>query len=77
MAITKVNAVSVGGLLSEKLMIPAYQRPYAWSVELAMQLLDDLQDAQAQHADVPYVLGAVILHHQAGSAMSSMVSNVF
>lgn len=66
MAITKVNAVSVGELLSEKLMIPAYQRPYTWSAELAMQLLDDLQDAQAQHADVPYVLGAVILHHQDG-----------
>ena len=64
MAIRKsdVKAVFVGELLAEKLMIPAYQRPYSWTTELALQLLDDLQDAHTKNADSPYVLGTVILH---------------
>ena len=64
MAIRKsdVKAVFVGELLAEKLMIPAYQRPYSWTTELALQLLDDLQDAHTKNADSPYGLGIVILH---------------
>lgn len=63
---TGVSAVSVGTLLEQKLRIPAYQRPYRWSPATALQLLDDLSDAQARSDDVPYVLGAVILHEQDG-----------
>lgn len=63
---TGVSAVSVGTLLAQKLRIPEYQRPYRWSPATALQLLDDLSDAQARSNDVPYVLGAVILHEQDG-----------
>ena len=63
---TGVSAVSVGTLLEQKLRIPEYQRPYRWSPATALQLLDDLSDAQARSDDVPYVLGAVILHEQKG-----------
>ena len=63
---TGVSAVSVGTLLEQKLRIPEYQRPYRWSPATALQLLDDLSDAQARSNDVPYVLGAVILHERDG-----------
>ena len=63
---TGVSAVSVGTLLAQKLRIPEYQRPYRWSPATALQLLDDLSDAQARSNDVPYVLGAVILHERDG-----------
>lgn len=59
---TGVSAISVGALLVQKLRIPEYQRPYSWRPATALQLVDDLQDAQARNQDVPYVLGAVILH---------------
>ncbi len=57
-----VSAVSVGELLTQNLTIPEYQRPYSWAPAMALQLLDDLVDAQAKSERHPYVLGAVILH---------------
>ena len=66
MAIKKsgVSAVSVGALLAQNLRIPEYQRPYSWQPETALQLVDDVMDALAGSNDVPYVLGAVILHER-------------
>lgn len=61
-----VSPVSVGALLAQKLRIPEYQRPYRWRPEMALQLVDDLREAQARSEDVPYVLGAVILHERDG-----------
>ncbi|MBL1263544.1 DUF262 domain-containing protein [Methylomicrobium sp. RS1] len=58
-----VSAVTVGNLLAENLRIPHYQRPYSWEPETALQLLDDIQEADRERRDVPYVLGAVILHN--------------
>lgn len=68
MAIKKsgVSAVSVGALLAQNLRIPEYQRPYSWQPETALQLVDDVMDALAGSNDVPYVLGAVILHEREG-----------
>lgn len=63
---TGVSAISVGALLAQQLRIPEYQRPYRWSPATALQLLDDLSDAQTRSDDVPYVLGAVILHERDG-----------
>lgn len=59
-----VSAINVGKLLSENLRIPHYQRPYSWEPATALQLLDDIQEAMKdrERRDVPYVLGAVILH---------------
>ena len=59
-----VSAVSVGALLAQDLRIPEYQRPYSWHPETALQLVDDVMDALAGIQDVPYVLGAVILHER-------------
>ena len=62
-----VDAVTAGDLLGRNLRIPPYQRPYSWAPATALQLLDDIQDAMADHErrDVSYVLGAVILHRTA------------
>jgi hypothetical protein len=59
-----VSAIAVGNLLSQSLRIPHYQRPYSWEPATALQLLDDIQEAMKdrERCDVPYVLGAVILH---------------
>ena len=59
-----VSAIKVGNLLNENLRIPHYQRPYSWEPATALQLLDDIQEAMKdrKRRDVPYVLGAVILH---------------
>lgn len=66
MAILKsdVSAGTVRDLLSSNLRIPPYQRPYSWEPEMALRLLDDIQEAMIVHecGDVAYVLGAVILH---------------
>ena len=61
-----VSAVTVGKLLTQDLRIPEYQRPYSWHPETALQLVDDVMDALAGSKDVPYVLGAVILHECEG-----------
>ncbi|GAA3735218.1 hypothetical protein HDA32_003964 [Spinactinospora alkalitolerans] len=41
--------------------IPDYQRPYAWEVEQAAQLRDDLIEALDRDSDEPYFLGSVVL----------------
>lgn len=71
MAINKVNgvsAVTVEELLKQDLRIPNYQRPYSWEVLTALQLVDDVAEALRDplRHDVPYVLGAVILHQEGG-----------
>ncbi|OFC36815.1 DUF262 domain-containing protein [Acidithiobacillus caldus] len=57
-----IRPITVNELLEERLHIPPYQRPYSWRPETALQMLDDLREACGQSNDVPYVLGAVILH---------------
>src|SRR4051812_47206562 len=42
-------------------VIPHYQRPYAWEVEQALQLLDDLEDALDRTLQEPYFLGSLVL----------------
>lgn len=41
--------------------IPEYQRPYAWQVEQAGQLLEDLVEAMDRGDDEPYFLGSIVL----------------
>lgn len=67
-----VTAVSVEDLLrgesAQNLQIPPYQRPYSWSPATALQLLHDIDDARrdVDRSEIPYVLGAVILHEADG-----------
>lgn len=41
--------------------IPAYQRPYRWGTEQALQLLDDLEDVLGRASDDQYFLGSLVL----------------
>jgi hypothetical protein len=41
--------------------IPPYQRPYAWTSEQALQLIDDLKEAMLSGDDEPYFLGSIVL----------------
>lgn len=69
--VDSVRAASVGELLDEQLFIPEYQRPYSWEPAVALQLVDDVMDAlrDPHRADIPYVLGSVILHNDGGRLM--------
>ena len=53
--------------------IPDYQRPYAWEVEQARQLLDDLVDAVDRDDDEPYFLGSMVLVKRDGAANSEVI----
>lgn len=55
-------------------VIPDYQRPYAWGIEQASQLLDDLEDALGRPGDDPYFLGSLVLvkPHE-GSPLSEVI----
>lgn len=62
-----VSTESVGTLLAQDLRIPPYQRPYRWTPDLAIRLLQDLSEAaQTMDGTAPgaYVLGTVILHRR-------------
>lgn len=53
--------------------IPDYQRPYAWEVEQARQLLDDLVEAVERDDDEPYFLGSMVLVKSDGAADSEVI----
>ncbi|WP_394616082.1 DUF262 domain-containing protein [Lentzea sp. JNUCC 0626] len=53
--------------------IPDYQRPYAWEVEQAQQLLEDLVEAEAGDSDEPYFLGSMVLVKADGKADSEVI----
>ncbi len=58
-----VSALSVDDLLNKDLCVPYYQRPYSWTPETALQLVSDIIGAFSESKkNIPYVLGAVILH---------------
>ncbi|MCF2526279.1 DUF262 domain-containing protein [Yinghuangia soli] len=53
--------------------IPRYQRPYAWEVEQAEQLLADLDDALQRDGDEPYFLGSIVLVKEADKAAAEVI----
>lgn len=59
----RVIAVTVGEIFQENLIIPHFQRGYSWTEEMALQLLEDIQEAKEnyQKNQTRYVLGTVIL----------------
>lgn len=54
-------------------IIPDYQRPYAWEVEQARQLLDDLVEALGRNEDEPYFLGSIVLVKEKGNARAEVI----
>ena len=57
--------------------IPAYQRPYAWEVEHACELLDDveaaLEETQDMQEPTTYFLGSIVLIKQPGSPDAQVI----
>ena len=55
--------------------IPPYQRPYAWELEQAIELLDDLLDAMdpSSESDGLYFLGSIVLVKTPGESEARVV----
>ncbi len=58
--------------------VPVYQRPYAWGVDQARELLDDLTaymkaSGQSLEEMAPYFLGSIVLIKKEGSAEATVV----
>lgn len=54
-------------------VIPDYQRPYAWTTEESLQLLDDLEEALESNPEDPYFLGSVVLIKDKNQARSDVI----
>jgi hypothetical protein len=54
-------------------VIPSYQRPYAWTVDQASELFDDLFDFYASEPDEGYFLGSIVLIKQEGLPFSEVI----
>lgn len=57
-----LRIVQVGDIMQENLRIAEYQRPYRWSTESALTLLQDIYDAFL-HNIPEYRMGSIVLHH--------------
>ncbi|WP_405476615.1 DUF262 domain-containing protein [Streptomyces sp. NBC_00009] len=53
--------------------IPDYQRPYAWDIEQAVQLLTDLEESLDRGTDEPYFLGSIVLVKAKGNAPAEVI----
>ncbi|WP_288929233.1 DUF262 domain-containing HNH endonuclease family protein [uncultured Maritimibacter sp.] len=53
--------------------IPRYQRPYAWQVEQAQDLFEDLTDFAAEAPDEDYFLGSIVLIKEEGKPKSEVI----
>jgi len=53
--------------------IPDYQRPYAWEVEQAQELLEDLTEAALRSPKEPYFLGSLVLVKDKGVPQADVI----
>lgn len=53
--------------------IPSYQRPYAWTVDQASELFDDLYDFYKSKNDDGYFLGSIVLIKKEGDPYSEVI----
>ena len=60
----KAQVVSVSDYLTLNLRIPNYQRPYTWSEQSVLTLMDDIAEA-VENPEVRYRLGSIIVHEDA------------
>ncbi|WP_074829608.1 MULTISPECIES: DUF262 domain-containing protein [Bradyrhizobium] len=69
------NQHSVADVLGDTFLheIPPYQRPYAWTPEHALRLLDVLREAMQYGDGVPYFLGSIVLIEAAGQNIGQVV----
>lgn len=54
-------------------VIPSYQRPYAWTVDQASELFDDLYDFFLQEPEDTYFLGSIVLIKEEGKPDSEVI----
>jgi uncharacterized protein with ParB-like and HNH nuclease domain len=54
-------------------VIPSYQRPYAWTVDQAAELFDDLHDFYAREPEDTYFLGSVVLIKDEGQPLAEVI----
>lgn len=54
-------------------LIPSYQRPYAWTVDQASELFDDLYDFYISEPEEGYFLGSIVLIKQEGSPHAEVI----
>lgn len=61
MAIIHKEILSLGAALQREVRVPIYQRPYKWSTDQAMQLLEDVIHHQGQGKQ-NYRIGTMVFH---------------
>lgn len=54
-------------------VIPTYQRPYAWTIDEASELFDDLYDFFQKEKDETYFLGSIVLIKEEGNPLSDVI----
>ncbi len=54
-------------------VIPSYQRPYAWAVDQASELFDDLYDFYSIEPEEGYFLGSIVLIKEEGKPYSEVI----
>lgn len=54
-------------------VIPSYQRPYAWTVDQASELFDDLHDFFAREPEDTYFLGSIVLIKDEGKPNAEVI----
>jgi hypothetical protein len=53
--------------------IPAYQRPYAWTVDETSELFDDLHGFYEREKDAPYFLGSIVLIKEEDKPLAEVI----
>jgi uncharacterized protein with ParB-like and HNH nuclease domain len=54
-------------------IIPSYQRPYAWTIDQASELFDDLYDFFQREPEDTYFLGSIVLIKDEGKPSSEVI----
>lgn len=54
-------------------VIPSYQRPYAWTVDQASELFDDLYDFFLRELEETYFLGSIVLIKEEGKPYAEVI----
>jgi Protein of unknown function DUF262/Protein of unknown function (DUF1524) len=54
-------------------IIPSYQRPYAWTIDQASELFDDLYDFFLREPEDTYFLGSIVLIKDEGKPLSEVI----
>ena len=54
-------------------VIPSYQRPYAWAIDQAAELFDDLFDFHSSELEEGYFLGSIVLIKEESSPYAEVI----